>query len=177
MERQRIDRINNIHAVRRRLAMALEGVLAGLRRSRGIEPLDGDAALDAGAGVAGVGGHAGDGAGHEFQAAFAPLPGFGFDGVGRWLRLLGGQDRERFQVVDVEGARGHGDDELGRCQGEGERFAGEGDGGGEVGGLGRVVDVEGRVPGGGDEDGCFFAVDDGFDAGVVGGEDGLLAGR
>lgn len=38
------------------------------------------------------------------------------------------------------------------------------------------MDVQGRVPGGGDQDGGFLAVDDGFDAGVVGGEDALLAG-
>ena len=76
----------------------------------------------------------------------------------------------------MQGARGHGDDELGRREGEREGFAGQGDGGGEVGGRGGVVDVQGRVPGGGDEDVRFLAVGDGFDAGVVGGEDGLLAG-
>lgn len=38
------------------------------------------------------------------------------------------------------------------------------------------MDVQGRVPGGGDQDRGLFAVDDGFDTGVVGGEDALLAG-
>lgn len=150
MERQRVDGIHDVDALGRRLAVAFESVLAGLGRGRGVEPLDGDAALDAGAGVAGVVGHAGDGAGHELQAALAALPGLGLDGVGRRLRRLRRQDGERFEVVDVQGARGHGDDELGGREREREGFAGEGDGGGEVGGLRGVVDVQGRVPGGGD---------------------------
>lgn len=143
MERQRVDRVHDIYTVRRRLAVTFERVFTCLRRGRGIEPLDRDAALDARAGVAGVVGHAGDGARHELQTALAALPGLSCDGVGRRLRGLGGEDGERFEVVDMQGARGHGDDELGGRQGEREGFARQRDRGGEVGGLGGVVDVQG----------------------------------
>ena len=42
--------------------------------------------------------------------------------------------------------------------------------------LGEAVDVQGRVPGGGDEDVVLAVVEDGLDARGVGGEDRLRAG-
>lgn len=130
--------------------MALERVLPRLRRLGRIEPLDRDAALDAAAGVPVVVGHARHSARHELEAAFAALPRLHVDGVGGRLGGLRREDGERFEVVDVQGAGGHGDDEFGGGQGEGEGFGGEVDGGGDLGGVGWVVDVQGGVPGGGD---------------------------
>ena len=151
MKRQRVHGIDHIDALRRRLPMALERILARLGLVARIEPLDRDAAFDGRAGVPGVVGHAGDGAGHEFEGALAALPGGEGEGVGWGLGGLRGEGGEGGEVVDVEGAGGHGEDELGRGEGEGEGFGGEGDGGwDEGGGGGWVVDVQGRVPGGGD---------------------------
>ena len=117
VKRQRIDGVDDINTFGRSLAVALESVLARLRGSRGIEPLDRDAAFDAGAGVAGVVGHAGHRSGHELQTAFAALPGFDLD-IGDW-RGRGGSGRrgQAFEVVDVERAGRHGDDEFGGGQG------------------------------------------------------------
>ena len=84
----------------------------------------------------------------------------------------------------MQGPGGHCHDELGRGQGEGEGLVGEGDLDGRrrrrrrrVGRVvGEAVDVQGRVPGGGDEDVVPPVVEDGFDARGVGGEDRLRAG-
>ena len=79
VERERIDGVDNVGVgfvrERGRLPVALERVLAGLRRGGGIEEFDGDAAFDARRGVSGIVGHAGDGSGHEFQRALPALPG------------------------------------------------------------------------------------------------------
>ena len=72
--------------------MTLERILARLRLGARVEPLDGDAALDAAAGVAGILGHACDGARHELEGALALLPGFDLELVGRRLGGLGGED-------------------------------------------------------------------------------------
>ena len=84
----------------------------------------------------------------------------------------------------MQGPGGHCHDELGRGEGEGEGLVGEGDLDGRrrrrrrVGRVvGEAVDVQGRVPGGGDEDVVLAVVEDGFDARGVGGEDRLRAGR
>ena len=156
--------------------MALEGVLARLRGLARVEPLDGDAALDARGGVAFVGGHARRGAEGQLQARLAPLPGLDGEHVGGCGDGVGGEAREGAEVVDEEGARGHGDDEFGRGFGEGEDFGGERDGGGIVGLLVGVLDVEGAVPGAGDEHGVLGGVGDGFDGFGVRTQDGLLAG-
>ena len=165
--------------------MALEGVLASLGGARGVEPLDRDAAFDAGRRVPFVVGHAGHGPGHELKGRFPPLPRFddGRGGRGRRRRVRGGGGAQVGELVDVQGPGGHGHDELGRGEGEGEGLVGEGDLDGRrrrrrVGRsvVGEAVDVQGRVPGGGDEDVVLAVVEDGFDAGGVGGEDRLRAG-
>ena len=77
MKGQRVDGVHDVDTgiVLHGLAVAFERVLASLRVGRGIEPLDRDTALDRGGCVAGVVGHASDGAGHELEAALAALPG------------------------------------------------------------------------------------------------------
>lgn len=128
------------------LAVALEGVLAGLRLGRGVEELDGHAALDAARGVAGVGRHGGHGAREELQRGLALLPGHG----GGLRRQARGEGRE---VVDVHQAGRHGHHELRGARGHGVGLAGEGDLEGRLGRVGRVVHVECAVPGGGDDEG------------------------
>ena len=150
MEGQRVDRVDDVAAtvfLRRGLPVALEGVLARLGLGGVFEPFHGDAAFDGGGRVAGVVGHAGYGAGEEFEGGFALLPGLG------WGGLLGEGGEEGWEVVDVHEAGGHGDYDFGGAGGEGVGLAGEGDGQGWLGGGGGVVDVEGVVPGGGDEEG------------------------
>lgn len=128
------------------LAVALEGVLAGLRLGRGVEELDGDAALDAARGVARVGRHGGHGAREELERGLALLPG---PGCG-----LRGQARgEGGEVVDVHQAGRHGYHELRGACGHGVGLAGEGDLEGRLGRVGGVVNVECAVPGGGDDEG------------------------
>lgn len=61
------------------LTVAFECVFSGLRGGGGVEPFYCYAAFDGGGCVAGVVGHAGDGAGHEFEGGFAFLP--GLDGL------------------------------------------------------------------------------------------------
>ena len=76
----------------------------------------------------------------------------------------------------MEGPGSHCDDELGRCEGEGKRLVGEGDyDGGMTRRLGEVMDVQRRVPRGGDKEIVLSIVEDRFDARAVGGENGLVA--
>ena len=179
MESQRVDRIHDVDSFRRGLTVALEGVLARLGRARRVEPLDRDAAFDARRRVPFVIGHASHGPRHELERGLPPLPGFD-DGGGRRGRRsgVGGDGAQVGELVDVQGPGGHGYDELGGCEGEGEGFVGEGDldGRRRVGRVGgEAVEVQGRVPGGGDEDVVLAVVQDGFDARGVGGEDRLRA--
>ena len=140
MESQRIDRVDDIDTVLARLPMALEGVFARLGRFGRIEPFDGDAAFDTGGGVPGVVGHAGNGAGHEFQRALPPLP-----RLRRQRRIIpfpellsghggSGVRSEGREVVDLQRARGHGHDEFGGGEGNRERFGGKFDCRGGCGG-------------------------------------------
>ena len=76
------------------------------------------------------------------------------------------------EVVDGDFAFGHGDDETGWGQAEGEGFGGEADADVLVGRG--VVDVHGAVPAGGDEEGVVAAVDELVAWGGVGAEDFLL---
>ena len=143
MKSQRVDGIYDIDAriIGCGLAMAFEGVFTGLRFGRGVEPFDCDAAFDGGRGIAGIVGHAGDGAGHELETALTALPGVYGERSG-W-RLRGGDEGEGRNVVDVEGAGGHGDDELGGGCGDGKGLVGEKDSArGRVRGHGQVMDVE-----------------------------------
>lgn len=130
------------------LAVALEGVLAGLGLGRGVEELDGHAALDAARSVAGVGRHGGHGAREELERGLALLPGR----RGRLRRQARGEGR---QVVDVDQAGRHGDHELRGARGHGVGLAGEGDLEGRLGRVGGVVHVECAVPGGGDDEGFW----------------------
>lgn len=156
MERQRVDRVHDIGALGLGIGLpvALECVLARLRIGAGIEPLDGDAALDAAGGVAVVVGHACHGAGHEFQGGLALLPGlevfFGGGGGAVGFSVGGEEEGDGVELVDVEEAGGHGDDELGGGDGEGVGLLGEGDLDGFGLGVAEGVDVEGAVPGCGD---------------------------
>ena len=191
MERQRVDGVHDVDSLGGGLTMALEGVLASLGGARRVEPLDRDAAFDAGRRVPFVVGHAGHGPRHELEGGFPPLPGFddgrrGGGGRRRGRRgVRGGGGAQVGELVDVQGAGRHGHDELGWGDGEGEGLVGEGDLDGRRrrrrrrvarGGLGEAEDVQGRGPGGGDEDVVLAVVEDGFDAGGVGGEDRLRAG-
>lgn len=76
------------------------------------------------------------------------------------------------EVVDGDLAVGHGDDEPGSGQAEGEGFGGEADADVLVGSG--VVDVHGAVPAGGDEEGVKAAVDELVAWGGVGAQDFLL---
>ncbi len=133
VEGQRVDGVDDVGcgAGWVGLAVAFEGVFARLGCGGGVEPFDGHAALDGAGGVAVVVRHAGDGAGEELERGFALLPGLEVGGEGL------------VELVDVDEAAGHGDDELGGGDGEGLRFGGEGDADGFFGGGGEVVDVEG----------------------------------
>jgi len=62
--------------------------------------------------------------------------------------------------IVAEGAGSHGDDEFRGGKGNRKGFRGESDTGGGDRGRVRVVDVQGGVPGSGDEEFVFAAVDD-----------------
>src|SRR5207247_372718 len=107
---------------------------------------------------ASVVGHARDGTRQELERRLALLPRLDGGAVGGAGRKVRG---DRGQVVDVHEARGHGDDDLGRARGQRVHLAGQLDGQH----LGRarrgdVVEVEGGVPGAGDDELVVGAVRD-----------------
>lgn len=171
---QCIDRIDNVAVtVGRGLTVALEGVFACLRLGRVLEPLDGDSALDAARSVARVVGHAREGARQIPKRGLALLPGLQ---VGT-AATLGEQGLYGVEVVNVDDAAGHGDDDLGGADGESLRLARQGDAEGRAGWVLGIVQIQAAVPRGRDEDAVARAVADVADGrGVLADED-FFAGR
>lgn len=91
--------------------------------------------------------------------------------VGRRLRR---ERRQRQDVVDVHDAGGHRHDEPSLRDRDSERLRGEAHNG--VVRVLRVVDVQGSIPRGGDEDARLRVVDDAAGGLGVRGEDGLVRG-
>lgn len=134
--------------------MALESVLARLRLGAVFEPFDCHATFDAGRGIPGVIGHTCHSTGKEFEGGLALLPRLDV-GVARAELFCDGGN-----VEDVNESGAHGDNDFGWGGSHGVWFSGKGDNCRLATGLGEVVEVEGAVPRGGDEDLVLRVVDD-----------------
>ncbi len=114
-----VDRVHHVYIVHG-LSMAFEGIFACLGLAGGVEPFDSHTAFDAGRSIALVVGHAIDCSRHELQTALASLPWLDIESVVGSVAQALAFACQGLEFVDVQGSRGHGNDQLGGRHGQGE---------------------------------------------------------